>query len=207
MFKNILTTTLSLLLILPVGAQISTTNSADANSADDQQKSSEMIRVKTLDGVREVRVMTQETKEQFKQSLEEARSKVRDRVEAEKTQLKDRLQLIKDENKRQVVEKINMSLAELNDRYTQKLVSFLDRLENLLSRIEERVVGAVSRNLDVASAQSVINDARASIAASRELVKAQAERVYVIDITNEISLRVDVYNARQVLHSDLTKAK
>lgn len=148
-----------------------------------------------------------EKREQSKEEAKEKREEAEKKIEALRADLKVRLQKIKDERKKQVVEKIANELNALNKRMLEHYSNVLDKLEKSLERVSERADRGESRGLNVATVRTAIADADKAIDASRVAIIAQASSTYTVEITTEEKLKADVGKARQALHADLKKVR
>ncbi len=170
----------------------------------------QQIRDTMREGMTEIKEMRREGMEAMMEAREESVDKMREvrddlktRIDAKRAELKTRLQRIKDERKRQVVEKIDRSLDALNKRMTDHFMKMLDKLEDILARISERADRAESGGTDVSSVDAAIIAAQEAIRTARTAVEAQAAKTYNLAVNTEAGLRSDVGKARQALHADL----
>lgn len=158
----------------------------------------------------EIRVMAENTRTQieqrqaeFREMMSEQRAALKNKVEKKRADLRQRLLDIRDERKRKIVERVDARMDALNERWTGHFSDVLDRLENNIEKIEGRIAQAEARGRDVSAAKSAIIASKAAIAASRTAVASQAGKTYVITVSTEDVLRVDVGRARKALHDDL----
>src|SRR3989344_4281436 len=79
------------------------------------------------------------------------KEEVKHKREEKREVLKERLKTIKDERKKQVVEKIDKSLDALNDRMTKHFLDVLEKLEDILVRISEKADKVESDGFDVSA--------------------------------------------------------
>jgi DNA repair exonuclease SbcCD ATPase subunit len=221
MTNVIISLALSALLALPVGAQVPAgvrdeVKNARENIRVQRQEAKEALKSR-LDAAREelknkteeARTQFEVKREQFKQEFEMKREEVRKMMEAEKAALKDRLAKIKDEKKRQAVERIANQIAELNTRRLDHFSAVLEKLEKALERIVSRIEKAAARGLDVSSPKAEVEKAKTAIVAARAAINAQAGKVYTVltPTSTESGLKREVGNVRQLLHADLKKVE
>lgn len=148
-------------------------------------------------------------REEFRQQLEAKREETKSKIEAEREALKARLAKVKDEKKRQAVERIANQIAELNTRRLNHFSEVLNKLERVLERIISRIEKAAARGLDVALPRVEVENAKSAIATAREAIKTQAGKVYTVlaSTTTESNLKGVVGNVRGAFHEDLKKAE
>lgn len=148
---------------------------------------------------------TDRNREEFKAKMGARRAELKNSVEAKRTELRAKLGKIKDERKKEIVEKIDAELDALNARMAEHFSAVLVKLEEALARIAERAdrVGGAGR--DVSAVRVAISAAESAIASAREVIAMQGGKTYAFNITSETNLRTDVGKARQALRNDLAK--
>jgi chromosome segregation ATPase len=221
MIRIIVSLTLAALFVLPVGAQVPAGVSDEIKNvrenvrvqrqeAKDALKSQlETAREELKKKIEEAKAEFEAKREQFKQEFDVKREEVKKQMETEKAALKDKLAKIKDEKKRQAVERIANQIAELNTRRLDHFSAVLEKLEKALERIVSRIEKAAARGLDVSSPKAEVEKAKTAIAAARTAITAQAGKVYKVltSTSTESSLKREVRNVRELLHADLKKVE
>ena len=101
-------------------------------------------------------------------------------------EFKAKLAKIKDEKKQKIVEKLDARFNEVNLKRTTQMTKHLDKMSEILTKIAG----------DTASASSAIQTAR-------DAVTTQAAKTYVITISTEANLKMDVGKVRSQLEMDL----
>ncbi|MEK7525133.1 MAG: hypothetical protein AAB548_02055 [Patescibacteria group bacterium] len=110
---------------------------------------------------------------------------------------------IRDEKKKALVERMDTKMKELNAKRTAILLRHLDKIEEILNRIETRALEVEKGGKDIASVKTAVQKAKDAIAAARTAVNVQAAKTYIIDITTEDKLGAAVSAARTTLARDL----
>jgi len=152
----------------------------------------------------EMRSELKEKQKQTREMIKTKREQMVQKIQEYREQLRERLKKIKNETKKKIVERIYQRVDDLNERITNHFLDVLDRLEEILERIESRTAKAVLHGRDVSEAEEAIKVAWTAIETAREAVRLQAEKVYQPpEITSEENLRIEVGALRQQLHSDL----
>ena len=208
--KKLIVIISSLILALPVAAQTVPTQNIRQQIQDARQGAGELKAAAKADFEAkrmEAKNLMEQKKAEFKNKVETARTELKTRIETKKQELKTKLAKIKDERKKQVVEKIDGQLDELSKRRLNHFSQVLEQIEKVLDKISGRSAKAKDNGRDVSTIETVITEAEKVIAASREAVKTQAGKTYIITITTETALRQDVSKARQALHADLVKVE
>ena len=187
MKKLLIYSFLAVFLAFPVSAQTGTTTG------------------NTLETDRErVRSEIMEMRDDFKTRMDAEKAELQGEIQDKREALRAQLQKVKDERKREVVERIDVRLDALNDRMLDHFSNVLDRLEDVLERIASRADKAEGRGLDVSTVRTAITDALSSITSARSAVQVQAGNTCIVTVTTENNLRVDVGKARKCLHDNLT---
>ncbi|MEK7168222.1 MAG: hypothetical protein AAB707_00740 [Patescibacteria group bacterium] len=151
----------------------------------------------------EAKNLMESKKEEFKNKVEAKREEVKSKIEAKRGELKEKLGKIKDERKKQVVEKVYNQINELNKRRLDHFSAVLEKLEKVLDRISNRAAKAEANGRDISAVKTAITEAANTIALSRTAIQNQAGKVYAPIISTESALKTDIGKIRQALHSDL----
>ncbi|OGY61200.1 MAG: hypothetical protein A3F99_02860 [Candidatus Colwellbacteria bacterium RIFCSPLOWO2_12_FULL_43_11] len=187
MKKLLIYSFLAVFLAFPVSAQTGTTTG------------------NTLETDRErVRSEIMEMRDDFKTRMDAEKAELQGEIQDKREALRAQLQKVKDERRREVVERIDVRLDELNARMLDHFSNVLDRLEDVLERIASRADKAEGRGLDVSTVRTAITDALSSITSARSAVQVQAGNTCIVTVTTENNLRVDIGKARKCLHDNLT---
>lgn len=151
----------------------------------------------------------QNIKQNLREGIKEKRPERKEKTSPPpRVESKERIRKIKDENKQKIVERISKQLDELNARTTGHFVQVLDRLEKVLAKTVSRVDKAEANNWDVSGVRAIINQAKEAIASARSAVEAQKAKDYTPQISGEeAKLKVEVGEAREALHNDLTQVR
>lgn len=116
----------------------------------------------------------------------EARMELKDDIKERRAIFKDNLKKIKDEKKKLIVEKLDVRFNEVNAKRTAQMTTHLDKMSEILTKVTG----------DTASASLAIQTAR-------DAVTAQSEKTYVVTISSEANLKMDVGKVRSQLEADL----
>lgn len=152
----------------------------------------------------ELKKQMEQKREELRQQIEQKRQEIESQIEAKKEELRNKLAKIRDENKKQAVERIYNEITALNKRMTDHYLDVLDRLEKVLENIGSRAAKAEINGVDVSGVKTAISNATSAIEDARAKVKIQASKVYPVPtITSENKLKNDVGKIRELLHNDL----
>jgi len=150
---------------------------------------------------------TQQEREAIQQKMQKAQETAKTKREAITKKLKEKLVRIKNEQKRQTVERLDARFTEINEKLTLRLGTALDRLEDLLQKVSSRADKAEANGRDVALVRTTIATAKTAIADARSSVEIQLTKTYPITITTEAQLKSAVAEARTSLNKDLKTLK
>lgn len=159
----------------------------------------------TLDAVN-VGPALQSVKEARKQAIEEfkeSRSAAKENLETSREQFRESLREIKDTGKRALLERIDTRLARINEKWTTHWTNILTKLTEALARIETRATKLAQRGQDISTVEAVIAEAGGVITSAQDEVNTQAEKVYIIEITDEEGLKHVVRDSIKNLRDDL----
>ncbi|MBI2639365.1 MAG: hypothetical protein HYW90_00520 [Candidatus Sungbacteria bacterium] len=149
-----------------------------------------------------------ETKrEEAKRKIEMVRGEAKERIANAREELQKKLEILKDERKKATAVRLEEQLNRLNERWTSHFANALDRLDEILGKIQLRREKAVSLGKDVSVAESAIAAARTAIANARVAVQAQVGKVYTVTFASEEELRIAFQQAKEQLKKDLTAVR
>ncbi len=149
----------------------------------------------------------QDAAERLREEFDARKAELRRAAREQKEILKKQLEAVKDARKKQIVEKISSSLAELHMRMLDRFSSALEKLAQALTRVEERTRVAEDAGRDIRGVQRAITAAKQALEDARTAVLAQGAKTYALSIQDETTLRSVVKDARDKLHRDLMQAR
>jgi len=197
-FKDILImAVIGVVLAFPALAQ---TNAPLRQDVRTQAKTeSEAIKAKKT----ELNAQLKATQEAAKNRLEVAREEVKKTVEARQTELKDKISKLRDKKKRQIVTRLDEQMARLNIQWTNHFSNVLNRLLEILGKIELRTTKAETSGKDVTAVKTAIQNAKAAIETARTAVETQAKKTYIATFSSETGLGAAFKVVREQLRKDL----
>lgn len=149
-------------------------------------------------------------REAAKERVEAARDRIKlrkDKIASRETTLKERLTAFKDQRKAQATERINKNLNLINDKRVAAMRKHLQKMSELLGKLNSRVNTAKAGGKDVSEAQSAMASASASIASASASLDLQAEKDYSLNVSTESAVRQEAKAARDSLHTDLQNVR
>jgi hypothetical protein len=162
-------------------------------------------RVTVAEERKELRATVVQERQDFRANVKEERQEFRASVSAEilakREEFKLKLKTIKDTRKQLTLERVASRSAEINKKRTDQMMNVLDRLTELLSRLEEKINQGNLGNQGNLSSLIVL--ARTAIQNAKDAVGVQSQKEYVISITTESALRQTVGQMMSQLEQDL----
>lgn len=117
-------------------------------------------------------------------------------VQAKREEFKAKLQIIKNQKKKALVERIDAKLAKVNKNQTSKFTEVLSRLQAFLDKISKSATGT--------TVPADINTAQVAIDAAKAAVETQAVKIYTMTITDDSKLKLNAGETVSQLRQDLT---
>jgi hypothetical protein len=127
----------------------------------------------------------------------------REEIASNTAQLRERLQKFKDKVKANLADKINTVLGQINQKQTSQMLKHLDRMSEILTRVENRATEASASGQNISSASAAIADAWEAIDNAKTSVNDQELKDYTINVGLEGTIRADAKKSRDALHQDL----
>lgn len=124
-------------------------------------------------------------------------------VQQKREEFKVRLQTIRNEKKKAAVERIDTKIANTNEVHTVRFTSILVKLQSILDRVSQKASEAKANGKDTTVLDSSIVSAQAAIDSAKAAVSAQAAKTYVIQISDEATLRNSVGTTTSQFKKDL----
>lgn len=134
----------------------------------------------------------------------EARATISAEIQAKREEFVKKLQEIKDQKKQNLVQKISDKINEINQKKTTQMMEVLDKMGKILDRIEsEATLGDFGTLGSLGSLENLIKNARSAIETAKTAVQAQQEKEYVVLITTEGNLRINVGQTVSMMENDV----
>jgi len=147
--------------------------------------------------------LVQERIETKRENLENRIEVMREKLASKAAALKLKLQAFKDTKKAEIAERVSANLNKINQNRTTQMQKHLDRMSEILDKLEARVNSGTPDIKGSASASAAIASARDAIASASAAVSDQALKDYTIVVTSESNIRIDAKTQRDKLHTDL----
>jgi len=151
----------------------------------------------------ELNTQLKEAQEAAKKKLETVREEVKKNIEARQTELKDKISKLRDEKKKQIATRLNEQLARLNTQWTNHFNNVLNRLSEILGKIELRATKAETSGKDISAVKTAVQNAKAAIETARTAVETQAKKTYIATFSSEAELNAAFKAVREQLKKDL----
>jgi hypothetical protein len=142
-------------------------------------------------------------KETLKTSVEAQRAEMEKVISAAKEALKVKIGQFKDQKKKQVAERVNTSLNEVNKNSVNRFMNNINELDKAIVNITTRAEKAAVSGKDTSAVMNAIQNAKNAVESARNAVAVQAGKAYSVVVTNEINVANDLKSARDLLSTDL----
>ncbi len=127
----------------------------------------------------ELETQLKDEREAAKKRIEAVREEAKKNIETRQTELKDNISKLRDEKKKQIATRLNEQLAHINVQWTDNFNNTLNRLSEIISKMELRADKAQSAGKDVSAVRTVIQNAKTAVATARTAVETQAKKIYL----------------------------
>jgi hypothetical protein len=161
-----------------------TTESAQTSTAGNSQT--------TASTASKLRQQMQLVQEQKKAAVTQAKAM----IQAKRDEFRTRIQEIKDQKKKVLIERIDARLAEVNKNQTARFTEVLNILQTFLDKINKSAIGT--------SIQASIATTQTTIDAARTAVEIQANKSYIMTISDDSALKVNAGTTVSQFRQDLT---
>lgn len=151
----------------------------------------------------ELNTQLKEAQEAAKKRIETVREEAKKAAETRRVELKDKISKLRDEKKKQIATRLDKQLAHLNAKWTDHFNNVLNRLSEILSKVELRANKAETNGKDITAVKTAITNAKTAIATARAAVEAQAKKTYITTFSSEKELGAAFKAVREQLHKDL----
>jgi len=120
-------------------------------------------------------------------------------LEELRQQMQTKIQQIKDENKKRIAQNLVSQMERINKRLSEDDLKYLNTIEKVLNKIEERVKNSTTTDTTITSK---INELKTKIAALRSKIEVQAQKEYLVQIQTETKLREAYQATKKELMND-----
>jgi len=127
-----------------------------------------------------------------KAEIEKIRLEKKSEMAVKKAKFEEQLQTLKDETKKQIAEKISERLTTSNTNATNRMFEIIDKLNEIMLRIEAKVTDAKTNGIDTTVQEEGIQNAKLAIQGASDAITEQAAKEYIITVGDDTTLRNDV---------------
>lgn len=132
-----------------------------------------------------------------------ARAEYKNTMEEKRREFKENMEKIRDEKKRQITQNVVERIASVNEKWVSHWQKVLERLGEILGKIETRTGEAKTAGKNVTSVESAIAAAKTAIEKAQAAVDTQGSQEYGVTTSDETRLGEDVSGVLNEFHSDL----
>ncbi len=127
-----------------------------------------------------------------KAEIEKIRLEKKSEMAVKKAKFEEQLQTLKDETKKQIAEKISERLTTSNTNATNRMFEIIDKLNEIMLRIEAKVTDAKINGINTTVQEEGIQNAKLAIQGASDAITEQAAKEYIITVGDDTTLRNDV---------------
>lgn len=198
--RSMFITALTLLIgALPVAAATTTAQELRAEAAASRAAGREAAKEKA----QEARTAAKERWEELKAAREVKREEVKANIQARREDVKAKIAVMRDGRKKQVVERVQTKIGDINTRRTEHFLNVLERLSTILDKIQSRTEKAKAEGKNVSTIETAIASAQTAISSAESAVNTQKVKTYEITVTDDTTARNDVGATTKKLQEDL----
>lgn len=151
----------------------------------------------------ELNIKIKDDREAAKKRIEAIREEAKKVAETRRAELKDKISKLRDEKKKQITTRLDEQMARLNARWTDHFNNVLNRLSEILAKVELRADKAQAAGRDVSAVRTAIANAKTAIATARTAVEVQAKKTYIATFSSDTELNAAFKVVREQLKKDL----
>lgn len=151
----------------------------------------------------ELNTKLKDERDAAKKRLETVREETKKATEALRVEFKDKISKLRDERKKQIATRLDKQLAHLNTQWTDHFNDVLNRLSEILSKVELRADKAQTNGRNVSTVKTAIGNAKTAIESARTAVRTQAKKTYIVTFSSEKELGTAFKAVREQLKKDL----
>lgn len=122
------------------------------------------------------------------EALQLRRKEAKEEFAAKREEFQAKLSELKSARKQKIIENTDERLVKLNETRTDRLSEHLNNMSEILDRIEAKAADLA----DPTDVDEAIEQARAAIETAQSAIEEQVGNVYIVDITDEDTLKTDV---------------
>jgi hypothetical protein len=174
------TVTLALLLSGVAFAEDNPLKALSETEKENLQSAREEAKQKIEAAREESKKKIESAREEAKMRMEIAREEAKAKMEAQREKARQKLSEIKDKEKQQKAERVADQFDNLNKKWTGHFTQQLDKLGNVLIKIQERADIAARNGKDIAAVSIAIQSSKTAIEVAQVAVSAQAAKTYVL---------------------------
>ena len=154
----------------------------------------------------EIRSKIQERREEFKGRQEELASKAaetKERLKERRLAFREKLSEFKDDKKASLAAKVDANIDRLNNKHTERMTNALEKLNEVVGRLEDSVSSANTLGKDTASTAAALSTAKSKISSAQTKVSEQSGKDYAPEVTDETTLGAVVSAAFKAFMVDM----
>jgi len=150
---------------------------------------------------------TNSSKTSTRESIKALRQEQKEEIAQRREAFKEQVTKIKDEAKKEIVERIYNKIADINTKQTEQMNTVLQRLTVILTHIEERTQIAETNGENTTAVKAAITSAKSALTTAQSKIDEQAAKTYTATITTDNALRNVIGNMVVRFRTDMTNTR
>lgn len=152
---------------------------------------------------REIREDIKTKRLEVRDEIKKKREEMRENIKEKREEFKEKMQALRDERKKNIIERLDEKMSTINTNTTNRMLAHLEKMEDILGRLQEKVNAFKAEGKDTTNAQNAIDSAQSVIDSAKGAVTAQVGKDYTPAISDESTLRAVVGTSMSGLRTDL----
>ena len=145
----------------------------------------------------------EERKEAIQEKVAAKRQAAEEKAAAKREALKTKIQTLKDEKKKEVVERLNTKLTTVNANRTTNMSEILAKLNEILGKVTTKAADAKTQGKDTSVVDAAVSAAKDALTKAETAITTQAGKDYTLTITTETALKNTVGQTTSQMQVDL----
>jgi outer membrane murein-binding lipoprotein Lpp/gas vesicle protein len=191
-----------------VSAQTSTGSEVRPNAVqqrlqEQRDKISESVRQQLEERRAEMQRNIDAKRAQFQSAVEDKKALVQEKREELMRTFREKVQNVRDEQKRNILIRLEEQLPQVQERILKNMTASLDRIEGVLEKISSRAEELAQGGADVSAVRTAIVAAEEAISRARTAIQNEAGTTYTIDVSDEEEVKENFGIVRAQLAKNL----
>lgn len=145
-----------------------------------------------------------ETKNTLRERVQQSRNESLRNVDAKRTELQQKLAGIRDNQKTAIVQRLDSRFVNANNLATDRWTSALEVMSSMLERASSQAADLKDSGVNTFALDSALTRAQTALTTAETAVATQAQKTYVLNVTTEEALKMNVGSTVSQFRLDLS---